>query len=240
MYVAPTEVLLAALKVTEAVPLTSVNAVEELNTTSPLVDAAKLTTAPCTGVPLIFLSIAVAVTGVTVTLEGTLKVRELRSDVPLTLIPTGALLIVVVVPPDVSGADAVMLVAPVEKLLAAFKVTEAVPLLSVNAVVGVRATSVISVTVKVTTAPCTSAPVVSLSIAVTVTGVPNVTLEGTLKVRELKSVVVIFVPVPVSSLLPPQALRQKNRAKKISSNAGRENLVVIDFTIFTLLFPRER
>jgi hypothetical protein len=46
--------------------------------------------------------------------------------------------------------------------------------------------------------------------------------------------------VGVSSLLPPHPLRQQNRIKKISSSAGRDNLAVIDFTIFTLLFPRER
>jgi hypothetical protein len=152
------------------------------------------------------------------------------------------LLIVVVVPFVVICADAVIYVAPLEVLLVALKVTEAVPLTSVNAVVGVRTASVVSDAAKVTTAPFTSVPVVSLSIAVTVTGgVPYVTLDGTLKVRELRSVVVVPVPVPVLlSTLPPHPLRQKNRAKKISSSAGRENLAVIDFTIFTLLFPRER
>jgi len=128
-----------------------------------------------------------------------------------------------------------MLVAPAEVLLTALKVTEVVPLLSVNAEVGVKVTSVVSDAAKVTTAPFTSAPVVSLSIAVTVTGVPYVTLEGTLKVRELRSVVVVFVPVTASSILPPHPLRQQNRAKQISCSAGRENLAVIDFTIFTLL-----
>jgi hypothetical protein len=234
MYVAPTELLLAALKVTVALPLLSVNAVVELNTTSPLVDAAKLTTAPFTGVPLALMSIAVAVTGVTVMLEGTLKVRELRLAVPLTVIATGALVIIVVVPPEVSGADAVIYVAPAEELLAAFNSTEAVPLASVFAVVGVGVASVVSDAVKVTTAPGTNAPVVSLSIAVIVTGVPYVTLEGTLKVRELRSVVVVPVPVlvpVVSSLLPPQATRKQNRGKNISSNNGRENLALIDFII---------
>ena len=114
----------------------------------------------------------------------------------------------------VTCADAVIYVAPSEVLLAAFKVIGGlvvVPLLSVNDEAGERVTRVVSVAAKVTTAPCTSAPVVSLSIAVTVTGVPYVTLAGTLKVRELRAVVV--VPVPVS-LLPPHPLRQQNRIKK--------------------------
>jgi hypothetical protein len=82
---------------------------------------------------------------------------------------------------------------------------------------------------------------VSLSIAVTVTGVPNVTLEGTLKVRELWSVVVVPVPVPEAvSLLPPQATRQQNRAKNISSNNGREDFTLIDFIILISLFMRDR
>jgi hypothetical protein len=34
-----------------------------------------------------------------------------------------------------------------------------------------------------------------------------------------------------SSLLPPHPLRQQNRIKKISSNNGCENLVLIDFVI---------
>jgi hypothetical protein len=116
-----------------------------------------------------------------------------------------------------------------------------VPLLSVNDEVDERVTRVGSVAVKYTTAPCTSAPLESLNIAVTVTGVPYVTLDGTLKVREPRSVVVpVPVLVAVVSILPPHPLRQQNKAKQISNSAGRENLAVIDFTIFTLLFPRER
>jgi hypothetical protein len=48
------------------------------------------------------------------------------------------------------------------------------------------------------------------------------------------------IGVGAVSILPPHPLRQQNRIKKISSSAGRDNLAVIDFTIFTLLFPRER
>jgi hypothetical protein len=113
------------------------------------------------------------------------------------------LVIVVVVPFVVTGADAVMLVAPSEIMLAAFKVMEAVPLTSVNAVVevGVNATSELDAA-KVTTAPCTSAPLASLSVAVAVTGVPNVTLEGTLKVRELESDGVGVEPAAPSGPVP--------------------------------------
>jgi hypothetical protein len=39
------------------------------------------------------------------------------------------------------------------------------------------------------------------------------------------------VSVPVSSLLPPQAVIKKSMAKEISSNNVRENLVLIDFII---------
>jgi len=134
----------------------------------------------------------------------------------------------------VTAADAVMLVAPVESVLAAFIRIEATPLAFVNAVadVGVNTTSEL-VSAKVTTAPFTSAPVASLTIAVAVTGVPNVTLDGTLKVRELRSVVVVPVPVLVlvSSLLPPHPLRQQKRAKQISSNNDRKNFALIDFII---------
>jgi hypothetical protein len=49
--------------------------------------------------------------------------------------------------------------------------------------------------------------------------------------------VVSVVPGTASSLLPPHPLRQQNRAKQISSSAGRENLAVIDFTIIYSPFP---
>jgi hypothetical protein len=115
-----------------------------------------------------------------------------------------------------------MLVAPVESILAAFKVMEATPLAFVNAVaeVGVNVTSEL-VAAKVTTAPCTSAPLASLSVAVAVTGFPKVTtLEGTLKVRDGDVVVVVLEPVPVVvvSALLPQAVIKQNRMKEISNN----------------------
>jgi hypothetical protein len=147
--------------------------------------------------------------------------------------PTGALVTVVVVPDVVTGADAVMLVAPVESTLAAFKTIEATPLASVNAVAEVGVNVIMSlVAAKVTIAPCTTAPLASVSVAVAVTGVPNVTtLEEILKVREAE----VVVPVPVVAPLP-HPLRQQNRAKQISSSNGRRNLALIDFTILLSFF----
>ena len=114
--------------------------------------------------------------------------------------PTGVLVTVVLVS---NCADAVMLVEPAESILVAFKTIEATPLAFVDAVpeVGVSVTSVVSAAMNVTSALGTTAPLASLSVAVAVTGVPNVTtLEGILKVRE--AVVVVGVPLPVVSPLP--------------------------------------
>jgi hypothetical protein len=168
---------------------------------------------------------------------------------PLTAIPTGVLVTVSVVPFVATDADAVMLVAPVESILAAFKVMEATPLAFVNAVaeVGVNVTSEL-VSAKVTTVPCTSAPLASLSVAVAVTGVPKVTtFEGMLKIRELRSVVVVPVPVPVPVLVAvvssplPHPLRQQKRAEQISSSSiVRENFASVDFTILFSLFLMDR
>ena len=163
---------------------------------------------------------------------------------PLTAIPTGVLVTVSVVPFVATDADAVMLVAPVESILAAFKVMEATPLAFVNAVaeVGVNVTSEL-VSAKVTTVPCTSAPLASLSVAVAVTGVPKVTtLEGMLKVRELRSVVVVLVPVLVAIVSPlPHPLRQQKRAEQISSSSiVRENFALVDFIILFSLFLMDR
>ena len=157
---------------------------------------------------------------------------------PLTAIPTGVLVTVVVVPPVVIGADAIILVAPVESILAAFKTIEATPLAFVNAVaeVGVNVTSELAAA-KVTTAFATVEPLASRSVAVAVAGVPNVTtLEGMLKVRELR-LVVEPVPVSVAVLSPlPHPLRQQNRAKQISSKNVRENFALVDFTILFSFF----
>lgn len=122
--------------------------------------------------------------------------------------------------------------------------TEATPLAFVNAVVaGVNTTSELSAATKVTTAPGSSAPLASLSVAVALRGVPNITeLEAVLKVRELRLVVVgvvgvvvvVVVVAPVVAVvagLPPHPLRQKNRAKKISSSNGCNNLPLVNLAI---------
>ena len=117
---------------------------------------------------------------------------------PLTAIPRGLLVIVVVVPPAVIGADAEIYVAPEESILVAFKLMEATPLEFVKAVpeTGVYVTSELAA-LKVTTVKGTNAPLPSLSVAVTVTGVPyNTTLEEVLKAR-----VPLLVVPPVPAVL---------------------------------------
>lgn len=118
---------------------------------------------------------------------------------PLTAMPRGLLVMVVVVPPAVIGADAEIYVAPEESILTAFKLMAATPLEFVNAVAetGVYATSELAA-VKVTTAYGTNAPSASLSVPVIVIGVPYATtLEEVLKAR----VPLLVVPVPVPAVL---------------------------------------
>jgi len=59
----------------------------------------------------------------------------------------------------------------------------------------------------------------------------DVTVGGEAKRSREAAAGVVGVGVGVVSLLPPHPLRQKNRAKKISSSAGRENFTLIDFII---------
>ena len=149
--------------------------------------------------------------------------------------PTGVLVILEVAPPDVSDAEAVMLVAPSESMLAAFKVTEAIPLAFVRAVaeVGVNVTRPL-VEAKLTTAPCISAPLASRSVAVAVTGVPNVTVLAEMFNVKLPEP----VGVGVESLLSPgpspqpQRIARKNREK---NNNGRRNFLVL--LLFIILLP---
>ena len=75
----------------------------------------------------------------------------------------------------VTGADAIMLVAPEELILAASKVTEATPLASVNFVVWLNTIRLL-VAANVTTVFGTAAPLESFSVAVAVTGVPYVAM----------------------------------------------------------------
>jgi hypothetical protein len=155
---------------------------------------------------------------------------------------------VVVVPPDVIGADAVMLVAPAEVESAAATLIEATPLLSVKAVpdVGLSVRRVVLAAAKVTTAPDTGVPEESVSVAVAVIGYPYVTLftvvDPLVKVNERKPWVVVVVLLPVDdddvSLLPPQATRQQNSDKEISSHNDRDNLAWIDFTILLPFLKR--
>jgi len=59
----------------------------------------------------------------------------------------------------------------------------------------------------------------------------DVTVGGEAKRSREAAVGVVGVVGVAVSLLPPHPLRQQNRIKKISSNSGRENLVLIDFVI---------
>jgi hypothetical protein len=170
------------------------------------------------------------------------------SVAPLTVIPNAVLLMVVVVPPDVIGADAVMLVAPAEVEFKAATLIDATPLLSVKAVpeVGVNVRRVVDAAVKVTTAPDTGVPEESVSVAVAVIGDPYVTLftvvDPLVKVNERNPWVVVVVLLPVEeedvSLLPPQAIRQKSAIREISSHNDRDNFVCIDFTILLPFLKR--
>src|SRR5208337_2558276 len=154
----------------------------------------------------------------------------------------------VVVPPDVIGADAIMLVAPAEVESAASTLIKATPLLFVKAVpdVGLSVRRVVLAAVKVTTAPDTAFPEASVSVAVAVTGDPNVTLftvvDPLVKVNVRKPWVVVVVLLPVDDddelLLPPQAIRQQSAIKEISRHNDRDNLVWIDFTILLPFLKR--
>ena len=156
--------------------------------------------------------------------------------------PTGVLVILEVAPPDVSDAEAVMLVAPSESMLAAFKVTEAIPLAFVRAVaeVGVNVTRPL-VEAKLTTAPCISAPLASRSVAVAVTGVPNVTVLAEMFNVKLPEPVGVGVVPPEELLLSPgpspqpQRIARKNREK---INNGRRNFLVLLLFILFLLFSK--
>jgi hypothetical protein len=149
---------------------------------------------------------------------------------------------VVVVPPDVIGADAVTLVAPADVESAASTLIKATPLLFVKAVPdeGLSVRRVVLAAAKVTTAPDTGVPEESVSVAVAVIGDPNVTLftvvDPLVKVNVRKPWVVVVVLLPVEDdddelLLPPQAIRQQSAIKEISSDNDRNNLALINFVI---------
>jgi hypothetical protein len=163
------------------------------------------------------------------------------TDTALTFIPIGVLVTVMVSFPDVNWADAVMYVAPAESILAAPTEIVATPEVFVRAVAeeGVKATSEL-VDAKVTTAPLTTVALASLSVAVAVMGVPNVTVvDESVKVRVGVPVVVpppVSPPVSAVSALPPQAIRQQNRNKEKSRHIGRNFFARITLIIITLLF----
>ena len=84
---------------------------------------------------------------------------------PLTAIPTGVLVSVVVVPPVVTSADAVIVVAPAEEILAASNVTEAVPSAAVKAVANVGVNTTIPVAAaKVATTLGTGTPLAFVTV----------------------------------------------------------------------------
>ena len=161
---------------------------------------------------------------------------------PLTVMPTGVLVRVFVAVPDAKVDAAVMLVAPAELMLAAFRVMVATPPAFVRAVAetGVKTTRPLAAA-KETTAPDTASPSSFLNVAVAVTGVPKETVpDERVKVRELWSVVVVLEPEssPVVSLLP-QAMTNKASKRQISSPNDRENFDPVDFNISFSLLNRE-
>jgi len=145
------------------------------------------------------------------------------------------LVTVVVVPEDVTGADATMLVAPAESILEALKLMMAMPLEFVKAVaeVGVNVTRLL-VAVKDTTAPDTADPPESFTVAVAVIGVPyETTLEESTRetvAEEVDVVVSELLALSVSALLP-HPTRQQNKTREISTNMSMGNFALIDFTM---------
>jgi len=115
-------------------------------------------------------------------------------------------------------------------------------LVSLVAEEGVNATSEL-VDAKVTTAPLTSVPLASLSVALAVIGMPNVTVvEESVKVSVGVPVVVSPpLPPPVSAVsgLPPQAIRQQIKNRERSSHSGWKNFDLLASIIITLLLNRE-
>lgn len=116
-----------------------------------------------------------------------LNVKELIvTAAPLTLMPTGGLVMDVVVPPSAKDAVAVTVVAPEDSRLAEFNMTDALPSGCVSDVadVGEKVTR-LPVAANVTTVFGTAVPFPSLSTAVTVTGDPKDTeLDEMLRVRD--------------------------------------------------------
>jgi hypothetical protein len=148
----------------------------------------------------------------------------------------GVLVMVVDVPDTVTGADAIMLVAPAESILAALMLTVAMPLEFVRAVAeaGVNVTRPL-VAAKDTTVPGTADPPESLTVALAVTGVPYPTTLAEMP-RETEGVPVVSVLLPLfESPLLPHPTRQQNKTREISRNKSIGNFALIDFTMLLSL-----
>jgi hypothetical protein len=144
------------------------------------------------------------------------------------------LVTIVVTPETVTGADAVMLVAPAESTLMALMLMVAMPLEFVRAVAetGEKVVRLLVEEAKETTVPDTAFPSASLRVAVTVTGVPiDTMLEERLKLSDGEEVVVVLLPVSVPSALLPHPARQLNKTKEIKRNNMAGNFAFIDFTM---------
>lgn len=156
-------------------------------------------------------------------------------DVPVpvtdTAKPTAELVTVV----DEGVADAVMLVAPEDTALI---VIVATPLPFVRAVAdaGSNATRLLEAA-KFTTVLAAASPLEFSTVAVAVTFDPVETeLEESFRVIDEKSVVVVLLPVLESDLLPPQAMRQENKAKEIKIHNDRRKFFLADFVMLISLF----
>jgi hypothetical protein len=208
-------------------PLT-VGPEDGLNVTLPAPVWLIVTVAPETALPPEFLGLTVRVTD-----EEPLSSSPALDGVIVTVDPVICIGIIADAVPEVAVIVAVRSTAPGPDS----KVTVALPVESVMMLDDPRIpTSAVMIIFMPDNKPLDE------SIALTVIVVVADSLEGTVgdeaeMLREAAEGVVGVVPV---SILPPHPLRQQNRIKKISSSAGRDNLAVIDFTIFTLLFPRER
>ena len=148
-------------------------------------------------------------------------------DVPVpeadTARPTAELVTVL----DEGVADAIMLVAP-EETASIVIVATPLPFVRALADAGSNATRLLDAE-KVTTVLAAASPLEFKTVAVAVTFDPVETeLEESVMLMADKSVVVVLVavvlePVPaVSSLLPPQAIREQSRVKEISSHNDRQ------------------
>ena len=221
----------AAVPVTVAMnlPLASVVPVDGVMVTLPPPVGVRVTAVPETRAPAEFFAVTVSVIG-----ERPSSVRVDPVDARVTVDPTICMGINADMAPEVAVIVAVRLIG----LEPAEKVTVALPVLSVVIVAAFR----IPVSVVMFIAR-SGTKALEASMAVTVSVVASELSELTVgdEAAMVRDVAVVVVLVPVdSSLLPPQAARQQNMAKKINSNAGRGNFALINFIILISLFMRNR